>query len=412
MSSTLTAYQVDHLFLLMGENPLPNCVAAMTMLRNGGTPYLVHTTYTHQQAICLSKVLAQGVPHLKPAKFVSLGDQQSNAYHIRTCIQRQARSLEGRLGMNYTGGTKAMSVHAYRALLEVYPGAVFSYLDPYRLAMCIDNEAGDCATIQVSPRLSFSELFQLHGLSWRNEQPPIAQPVLPEAATAFAELHQDADLARAWREWCNRELCDKLQSENGYWKDEWELKQHPSLSLQGLPNDIRQVLRQYLGASQQELSLLITCNGRFDHLRQACDWLNGIWLEHYVLQQVQQISDNYGIHESKMSCRIKDPKRQYLKYEKFEFDVAFMRDYRLFALSCTTSDKKSRCKEKLFEASLRSRQMGGTESRVALVCCYDYPDYVKSDLEILTRNPKLAVFGRQDLGNLSDKIANWIRQSG
>lgn len=88
-----------------------------------------------------------------------------------------------------------------------------------------------------------------------------------------------------------------------------------------------------------------------------------------------------------------------------------MRDYQLFALSCTTTDKHSLCKQKLFEAALRARQLGGAEARVALVCCHDRPELLKAELEIVTRDRKLAVFGRQDLEHLSQKIADWIGQN-
>ena len=33
----------DHLFLLMGENPVPNWVAARLLLREGGLAHLLHS---------------------------------------------------------------------------------------------------------------------------------------------------------------------------------------------------------------------------------------------------------------------------------------------------------------------------------------------------------------------------------
>ncbi|AFZ28138.1 hypothetical protein Cylst_6172 [Cylindrospermum stagnale PCC 7417] len=35
--SNLNDYKVKHLFLLVGENPLPNYIAARTLLENDGT---------------------------------------------------------------------------------------------------------------------------------------------------------------------------------------------------------------------------------------------------------------------------------------------------------------------------------------------------------------------------------------
>ena len=42
-------HKTKHLFLLIGENPLPNYVATMKLLDKGGTAYLVHTNQTVSQ---------------------------------------------------------------------------------------------------------------------------------------------------------------------------------------------------------------------------------------------------------------------------------------------------------------------------------------------------------------------------
>jgi hypothetical protein len=52
-------YKVDHLFLLVGENPLPNYVAARLLLNDKGTIYLVHTTGTVKQAERLRNILEE-----------------------------------------------------------------------------------------------------------------------------------------------------------------------------------------------------------------------------------------------------------------------------------------------------------------------------------------------------------------
>ncbi|WP_017662277.1 hypothetical protein [Baaleninema simplex] len=70
--------------------------------------------------------------------------------------------------------------------------------------------------------------------------------------------------------------------------------------------------------------------------------------------------------------------------------------------------KLRRPKQKLFEAHLRARQLGGDEARVALVCCYDFPEYIKDEVRFAIPDKKIQVFGRQDLANLADGIDDWI----
>ncbi len=318
-------YQVDRLFLLIGENPLPNWIAAVTLLRDGGTPYLIHTSHTQKQAIYLADLLKRDVFRIKSAQIISLGDCHANSCQIRQCIKQLAQSLPGRFGLNYTGGTKAMAVHAYHALQAVQPDAVFSYLDPHKLAMCIDSDSDNSLYAPVSVQLSLAQILQLHGLTWRTEQPPSATPTLPQAATELAKLHGNPQLAKAWRNWCHQELRYKARK-GEYWREEAELAQLAALNLQDLPEAFQQVLHQHLNASQTSLSLSKASQGRFKQLKQVCGWLDGTWLEHYVLQQTQSIAPLLSIHESKMSLHIKDPARPYSQWDKFEFDVVFMRD--------------------------------------------------------------------------------------
>lgn len=407
---SLGSFKVDHLFLLVGENPLPNYIAAINLLRHQGTVYLVHTTFTQVQAQRLKQLLLQELTATQTVQFISLAEYRSNAYQIRQRIQATVHPLDGSIGMNYTGGTKAMAVHAYRALQDIRPDAIFSYLDPHSLSMRFDHDDQDSVSVRLNTTLSLSQIFRLHGLHWRSGQQPLTAPVQPAAAAALAHCHQDPQLAKAWRDWCDQELRDKA-IQNWRWRSENELIQLPPLSLKRVPTPIKSILCQYLDASMEQLSLKITCKGRFNSLRQVCDWLNGIWLEHYVLHQVQQIASTCSIHDSRMSFRIQDPEKPYQSWDKFEFDVAFMREYQLFALSCTTTHYRKLCKQKLFEAFLRARQLGGAEARVGLVCCNSDPQGIKAELEVVTRNRKLAVFGRQDLGDLGQKIKDWIAEN-
>ncbi|MGI0485040.1 Card1-like endonuclease domain-containing protein [Pantanalinema rosaneae CENA516] len=405
------AYQVNHLFLLMGENPLPNAVAAMTLLQPGGTPYLVHTTHTRLQAERLASVL-RTVPTLQTPRYVNLGEHQAEASVIRQQIQTIAATLSGTVGMNYTGGTKVMSVHAYRALAHSHPNAIFSYLDSNTLEMVLDNDDGASSHFKVTLPLTLKQLFQLHGLAWNSHQPPIVHPIQTAVAIQFAHLHRFADWAKVWRSWCNSELRRLAKTPFFHWKPEAELAQLPALSLQGLIDPFKQVLQQHLGAESNTLSLATAQKHGFQRLSQICEWLDGVWLEHYVLHQIQQIAAAAEIHEVRLGFRMHDARAATPPWDKFEFDVAFMRHYQLFALSCTTTDRRSLCKQKLIEANLRARQLGGAEARVGLVCCHDRPDSLRSELEVATRNRKIAVFGRQDLQHLGQKIVNWVQQNG
>ena len=123
--SEIKDYQSDRLFLLMGENPLPNYIAAISLLKPQGTAFLIHTERTQLQAQRLQTVLAV-TKRFQSASLIDLGNKQADAYCISQEIKKYARGLQGSIGLNYTGGTKAMSVHAYRTIEQIYPKAIFS----------------------------------------------------------------------------------------------------------------------------------------------------------------------------------------------------------------------------------------------------------------------------------------------
>jgi len=417
-------HKAKHLFLLVGENPLPNYVAAKLLLNQGGTIYLVYTTGTENQANRLQTILSN--EGIGTTQFIPLNNYESDAYHIQEEICRKLETIrEGKLGLNYTGGTKAMAVHAYRALFsKARPDTVFSYLDPRRLEMCIDRENGDRRRFKVEPdvlQVELAKVFKLHGWNWGSE--PTYESELPNAAQAFAQFHAHEELVKLWRDWCDKILRAVTRDHRDKWLSENRLKvlkdrDVPALSLDKLKSseEINSALT-YLGVTGKDLSLEAVKDKGLDSLTSACKWLDGEWLEYYVLQQVQKISQEWSIHDSATSFWIRNPIDT--GNTKFQFDVAFMRGYQLFAISCTTIDRKFDCKSKLFEAYIRAQQLGGSEARVALVCCVSERDDKALETEIVNvfnpepesgeRNHKVAVFGRDDLINLSDKIDEWIK---
>lgn len=428
MSTSETDYQVDHLFLLVGENPLPNYIAAKMLLKEKEkenqepTVYLIHSTDTAGKADCLKRMLAP-----INIQTISLGKNEADSHFIWNKIKNKVEEIakkhpDHNFGLNYTGGTKAMSVHSYRGLFDAsgVDNPVFSYLDARSLKMLIDRDNYSPKSEPVKEQVKLEELFKLHDLPWKENKKPSAQPVLPHAANEFLDAYlsitpKNVDsIAEQWWKWCKSKL-DTQAKTGKFWKNETELMIIPGISLDGVPEKIKQVLQKYeMLNSNSELCLQASKDLGFSSLSDFCSWLSGIWFEHYVLHQIQSMSGQFpDIHESAMSFHIDDPNNKDDRYDRFEFDVAFMQGYQLFALSCTTAGDKFTCKQKLFEAHLRARQLGGDEARVALICFNNNPDTVKRDLEATVRDKKIAVFGCNDLNpnKFAQKMTQWIRDN-
>ena len=409
--------KVDHLFLLIGENPLPNYVAAKILLESGGKPYLVYTEHTEDAANKLQEILGT-----TKNERVSLERNESNGFEIQELIKKKVREIQKQqpnhsFGLNYTGGTKAMAVHAYQAFLNLglEPKPKFSYLDPRSLKMLIDQKTNPFPIdimdddIRSLLDMSFEKLFDLHDLYWKEDKPPILNPCMVDAAKELLELYLQKrdEIADSYFQWCgDRDGLGKAK--NGkFWRNENDLE-NVELDLSKLPERLIIVLKKHLNLNANKLELKIAKDYGFNLISHFCEWLNHGWLEHYVFSQVKQIN-NLQIDESGMSFHIEDTNNKNSEYDKFEFDVAFRRGHQLFALSCTTSVHPSTCKEKLFEAYVRARQLGGAEARVAVICLNSYPDSLEKQMKVLTQDRKIAVFGKKHLRKLSQSISNWIQ---
>lgn len=413
-TSEFDKYKVDHLFLLIGENPLPNYVAARLLLNNGSTPYLVYTTHTEKQAKGLQKILKNESIGLKEAQLVPLNENESDAFQIKQAISSRLNINNGTIGLNYTGGTKAMAVHAYRTVFnKELSNTVFSYLDPRRLEMCIDQENAPRIRIKVKPevlQVKLAKLFQIHGLELKAD--PTQEAQLPDLAAELVKVFKDENKVKQWFDWYYKVFCEEARKKKngnyGDWKSKSDLA-GLSISLEKAPPEVMTYLkRENLVTPDDKLSLqLVQQQGIFQEIKHFCKYLDGLWLEHYVLQQVKNIADKHFIKDYGLNFEVPLTGTR----DGFEFDVAFTRGYQLFAISVSTTSDRKLCKVKLFEAYLRARQMGGDEARVALVCCTNEPDSLKAEIANSLDDKKIAVFGRNDLENLSTKIEQWIQQN-
>jgi len=403
-------YRCEHLFLLVGTNPLPNFVAAKLLVQEGGKVYLVHSSEdsgTASIARRLSGLLGRPTHNIRMAQTIEV--KEADATDIYDRISATARGLSGTIGLHYTGGTKAMAIHAYRAMKSLERPVVFSYLDSRTLTLRIEplrSERSLIIPVQLAVKPTVRELTELHG-------EPLSglptRPVMMDAtAIALAEACSTTEQAKAWRAWCNDELRSqthpakdwlpegKLRAKRLKWPSEarfesilrtaFEMWDQPEFDLQ----------------QAQSHSPFKTCKG-------LCEWLDGKWLEHYVLDSTAKMATEANLHDFRMAVETDRLAAQH----GFELDIAIMRGYQLFAISCTTDTDRGRGKSKLFEAYVRARQLGGDEARVGLVALCDKPAAIEHEVEQQWQaEGKVRVFGPEHLPNLADLLKQWFTTAG
>lgn len=389
----------DHLFLLIGGNPLPNWVAARLLLRDGGQLYLVHSKQTNDVARRLAGVVLK--QKYRQPIYVPVLDASSRL-DVYRALEQQLRPIKsGQIGFNYTGGTKVMSVHGYLAIKDQYaqglPAPIFSYLDALTLKMYFDD-GPEPIFVGLAPRasLTLKELLNFHDVIGMQE--PKQEPIAPPVVEALKELHGNEDHYLKWRKWITRLQQDRdAQNKNLEWPDEF-------LS-------IANALAQ--GRPLSATTCATLCKEKvwpFKNARDLINWLEGKWMESYVLTVLQSIAKRFPglLNDYGLDFRI--TLRSNTGRFDFQVDVAAMRGYQLHFISCYSGHHKQNSKYKLFEAFTRARQIGGDEAGAALVCMSEGPKSIEYDLtQVLQAEGRIRVFGRNELQDLERHLTDWFQ---
>jgi hypothetical protein len=419
----LARHQVDDLVLLVGSNPLPVAVAGALLVRPQGSIRLVYTRESEPaaanvQAWLQSRLTAQRIL-VEKAKQIDRADPATIYQHVFNLVVGALRDRRS-VGLHYTGGTKAMSVHAYRAALDAQaaargaPEVSYSYLDASSLTLRIDpsprtpTAPGQSIPISDAVRMEIPDLLQLHG--WTLQKPLLAAPSLPSLAATFVAAHAADPVQTLWRGWCKAVLRPNSRKKDGQgdWKSNTELRgidlrwpAEPQLA------PIVAALKAQLAGDPPLLRLGALAGTLAVREQDLCAWLDGLWLESHVFACLQAIRERVRLVDVGQSLKTSGGSRP-----EFEVDLVATRGYQLFAISCTTGDEID--KLKLFEINTRARQLGGDEARVALVCCDKNPDRLQRQLHDDFGDPdapQIRVFGRPHLPQLADELADWIDRS-
>jgi hypothetical protein len=456
----------DHLILLVGTNPLPNWVAAKLLLKSGGRVHLFRTDGVRAQSSRLERVLKDR-ENISVSVYQTVEADEQTIYND---IERQAEILlktsTGKIGLDYTGGTKMMSVHAHRAMREVIPRdrRVLSYLDAHSLAFKFDGYAKIEPPINLHPdvRISIETLLFLHD-DYRKISYEVNHKCV-SAAEGLVEIHSNYRGKEAWRGWCDslklnnkkigkinvstlsddarRTIVSRLNNLSFPKTDDFALKVENKLNGDVSNHNISsREARSYLARINAGYSTLLDrLQGNKDdeqrplggdflqeivqkndkQFKDSLDlarWLDSGWLEHYALAQIQSCAaadinpDGCAINLVTETRSIKSRIDEDQKGREFEADVIALRGYQLFYFSCYTGHEPSTAKQKLFEAMHRATQLGGDEAKVALICTADDPQAICAECEAdwqMENINRIRVFGRAQLSCLAESLESWF----
>ncbi|GIX46053.1 MAG: hypothetical protein KatS3mg131_0264 [Candidatus Tectimicrobiota bacterium] len=277
--------------------------------------------------------------------------------------------------LHYSGGTKPMAAHALQAcgLCD----SQLSYLDERKGLLRFDD-GYDIQLDREDLGLTLELLLKLHGI----------ERVVSDGDSSGTPTEHDATAVARYV--LNRpEAADELRT-----------------ALR--PNDRRRNITQARRDPWRpppELSLTVSVvpdhDWTNDRYKKWDAFLCGGWLERWIAALIRTCLDGApGVVDVGVHCKRARPSPA-----EFEIDVAVVRRHRLYVVSCTTDRKKALCKSKLFEVSMRARQMGGDLARSALACLVDrgdekgpFVEQLRADIASIWDAPNIPrVFGLADL---------------
>lgn len=355
------------LLLLVGSNPLPNFIAALIL--NPESICLFYSPETEKVKDYLFKTLIDRFGGI--ALTNKRIDDATDTAEVRNAFSLISNGAH----LHYTGGTKIMAAHARLAFRDAGGKEDHaSYLDEKKAVLRFDD-GYEIDVSKQSLKLTIDEILGLHGIKRLSDgKQPNSKPTELDVKRIYDEVMSNPGLAEKLYKMHRKE--GKLQHFNTARREPVNLWDYVSdLSIQWLPeNDWTE-----------------------NTYKKWCEFLGGVWLERWCGILAQNIAKESEVHVGVDCKRVNG--------RQFEIDIVLLRGHRLYVISCTTDTKIGLCKSKLFEVTMRARQLGGDLARSALVCLLhggngdgNYMDQLKSDVDdIWTASNTPQVFGLDDL---------------
>lgn len=421
---------INHLYLLIGTNPLSNYVVADYFLKNETDLKAVHLIHSVEDSGNNIQSTESIAAHLKSVLKEKTGTPVvlhgiciRDAFFIHQDVSALLKGVESEaVHLDYSGGTKEMALHSYETFKELCTGQVtFSYFDSRSNRLKKDSgtvEPVESVFLGDLVEITFDELFKLHGYRRVPEEDNKGSVFSVDFFRDFLELISRPDFFCDYVKWREfffhaypdprhvvpaegfETLEDLLPKENEiseFLKDTLFLKIHNEMPENSLleEQDGRYFLRRDVS------------NKQMDKLIETRKYITGHWFEQYVYLVLQENRpETASISSIDLNILVQTAAKN------FEIDVAMINGYELCGISCTTDKTQSLCKSKGFEILHRTKQIAGDNSKSILMTFMNEENtqIVDADLSEILED-RILVLGLHDLfpkKKFFQKIADFL----
>jgi len=383
------------LILLLGGNPLPNYVVVRYLLMDADerkdtqeipVPDKIIFIYSNRTENLFRNIKNNKELNIKPDQYcyINLGDQQRKPYVIQEKLLNKLRELDQNeenpvksVHLNYTGGTKPMTVNSFIAVNEFLRKSetklILSDLDPdhFKIVLIKPNSKNSSTSeyplkgdLRNMVKLNTRDIFYLHDMKTRKEG---------TKTFIFGEDKVDLNqfVEEAVKEYINFNPCKNKEKKErivfSKFSSKFTLprlrsseKKEEKLKKQGIFKESFKEIREKFPS----ISKLFDANDQLiPPAVPFVEFFTGKWLEDYVLKTLINLQEKKEIDVDHIS---KGVEATYGNRET-EIDIIVIKGYQLLLISCTTSREIQYVKQKAFEALYRAVQLGGEHAKVIVV---------------------------------------------
>ncbi|WNY23871.1 hypothetical protein MmiHf6_11940 [Methanimicrococcus hongohii] len=418
---------IEHLYLTVGTDPVSNYAVADFFLENQNlkTIHFIHSTEDSENNIQSTEPFAA---HLKSVLDKKAGDTRiflhgiriKDSFSIHKDIQNILSDFESseksdlknvqtiqNVHLDYSGGTKEMALHSYETFKDVLGERVtFSYYDSRRNRLKEDSELGepvDSVFLGDKVEIDFADLFELHGYSIIENEEHSGFVFSVEFFKEFLDALQDRENFENyldWRDYFFSVYPDSRKvepAENKVKLSDLLPPEFPiSKVLEKMILKIHDEMPEYSFLEEKGGEYYLktdVSNKQTDKLIETRKYIVGRWFEQYVYVVLKEnLLEKEIISSLDLNIMIQSATKN------FEIDVAMIKGYEFFGVSCTTDKTQSLCKSKGFEILHRTKQIAGEDSKAILMTFMNEENTAEIDADLSDLlEDRLLVLGRDDL---------------
>jgi len=411
--------KADFLYLIMGTNPFPNIIAAVTRVKQDGNIICICTNETEGMVYdrykdLIKKKLGDSIEVEKiivdKSALMDINEKINSNLESRITREKKDISVE----LNYTGGTKLISSAAYNCVRNFQCAngqngkisITLSYIDAEREYMYFEKSTGngDFKNIKVPLKeldgacsLTVSDIISAYNnFDMFNKDEIKTKPEMEKLCQELGNLFVN----------CDEEQYDKAIDffEEIYFD---YFKKNEKKPFDIFMNDLLDRHKLPLPYKKYE-------DFGFQDIEKAKEYFKkSIWFEEFIITKFLELKKE-GIISDVIANVEKLKKPRELNNKKkpdFEVDIIAYKKYKIYAISVTTIDKPEEARDKLYEIRQRAKNLAGDEAGMCLITlCWDTKELINEYRNIWDDDSikNTLIVGVNDFPDLKNKLKNWI----